>query len=118
MHANRMIAFVAVVATRALISVPAVVGQSKTSQVVVVNSPSQPVPTAAQGTTNVTGTVTLASGSTVNIGNNPSVNVSNTPNVNVTNTPTVNLAAGTSVIVQQSLDAQNNPTPLVISCKR
>jgi len=47
----------------------------------VVNTTADPVPTVAQGTTAVSG----------------SVNVSNTPNVNVANTPTVGLTAGTSV---------------------
>jgi len=79
------------------------VGQTK--PVLVVNTPAQPVPTAAQGTTNVAGTVGLASGSTVNIGN--------TPSVNVANTPTVSLAAGAGVNVTNPLDAQNNPAPLV-----
>lgn len=96
----------------ALVCVPAV-GQSKpgsplvqTKSVLVVNGAGQPVPTAAQGTTNVAGTV--------NIGNAPSVNVANTPSVNVANTPTVNLSAGGSVGVTNPLDGQNNPTPLAV----
>jgi hypothetical protein len=50
--------------------------------VVVVNGAGQPVPTAAQGTTNVAGTV--------NVGNTPSVNVMNTPAVTISGTPSVN----------------------------
>ena len=69
-----------------------------TQNVVVVNGTRQPVPTAAQGTTAVAGTV----------------NVGNTPNVNVTNTPTVSLASGASVNVVNPLDGQNNPTPLAV----
>ena len=72
--------------------------------VVVTNSASQSVPTVAQGTTNVAGTV--------NIGNTPSVTVTNTPSVNVSNTPTVNLASGAGVTVTNPLDGQNNPVPL------
>lgn len=63
------------------LSVPAV-GQGKPTQnVLVVNGVGQPVPIAAQGTTNVAGTVS--------VGNTPNVNVANTPNVNVANQPTV-----------------------------
>ena len=68
-----------------LISVPAF-GQKSTlggpgpSPVLVVNGTGAPVPVAAQGTTNVVGTV----------------NVGNTPNVNIANTPTVTLAPGGS----------------------
>jgi hypothetical protein len=78
------------------ISLPAISQGKPTQSVLVVNTPAQPVPTAAQGTTNVTGTV----------------NIGNTPNVNVANTPTVSLAAGSSVNVSNPLDAQNNPIPL------
>jgi hypothetical protein len=74
--------------TCAFVSVPAI-GQGKptpndkpTQNVQVVNSAGQPVPTAAQGTTNVAGTVGLAAGTTVNVGN--------------------------------TLDSQNNPTPLAM----
>lgn len=82
--------------------------------VVVVNPPSAPVPTAAQGTTTVAGTV--------NVGNTPNVNVTNTPNVNITNTPsvsligspTVTLAPGASTTVTNTLDGQNNPSPLAV----
>ena len=93
----------------------AAVGQAKPTQnVLVVNGAGQPVPTAAQGTTNVAGTVGLAAGSIVNVGNTPNVNVANTPSVNVTNTPAVSLAAGASVNVTNPLDSQNNPTPLAV----
>ena len=65
-----------------LACVPAV-SQSKPQNVVVVNGTGQPVPAAAQGTTNVAGTVGLAAGSTVNISNTPTVRVGNTPSVTV-----------------------------------
>jgi hypothetical protein len=74
-----------------------------TQPVLVTNGAGQPVPTAAQGTTNVAGTV--------NIGNTPSVTVANTPSVNVANSPTVNLAASASVTVTNPLNGQN-PVPL------
>ena len=89
-----------------LISLPAASQAHQTQPVLVVNGSGQPVPTAAQGTTNVAGTVNLASGSTVNIGN--------TPSVNVANTPTVSLTSGASVGVTNPLDGQNNPTPLAV----
>lgn len=111
MRPNRMLVIAALVTACVLISVP-VVGQ-KTQPVLVVNGSGQPVPTAAQGTTNVAGTVSLASGSTVNVGNTPNVNVSNTPDVNVTNTPTVSLASGAAVNVTNPLDINGNPIPLV-----
>jgi hypothetical protein len=96
-------------ATCTLVAIPAI-AQGKpgppTQNVVVINGAGQPVPTAAQGTTNVAGTV--------NIGNAPNVNVANTPSVNVTNTPTVSLAGGASVNVTNPLDGQSNPTPLAV----
>jgi hypothetical protein len=105
---KRMIA-VSLFATFPLVTIPAI-AQSKpappTQNVLVVNGAGQPVPTAAQGTTNVAGTV--------NVGNTPNVNVANTPSVNVTNTPTVNLAGGASVSVTNPLDGQSNPTPLAV----
>ena len=91
-----------------LVSIPAV-SQSRGLPVTVVNGNGQPVPIAAQGTTNVAGVVSLSSGSTVNVGNTPSVNITNTPSVNVANTPTVSLATGAGVNVTNPLDAQNNP---------
>lgn len=84
-----------------------VFGQKQTPQnlpVVVTNGTGQPVPTAAQGTTTVAGTV--------NVGNTPNVNVANTPNVTISGTPTVSLAPGGSTNVTNPLDGQGNPTPL------
>ena len=72
------------------------VAQSVTQPVRVVNGTGQPVPTAAQGTTTVAGTV----------------NVGNTPDVNVANTPTVTLSSGSSIAVTNPPDGQGNPTPL------
>src|SRR5215469_8459214 len=61
------------------LTVPAI-GQAKPTQnVLVVNGAGQPVPTAAQGTTNVAGTV--------NVGNTPSVTVANTSVLNNASTP-------------------------------
>jgi hypothetical protein len=88
---------VSLLAATALVCIPAL-GQSKTQPVLVVNGSGQPVPTAAQGTTNVAGTV----------------NIGNAPSVNVTNTPTVNLATGGSVNVTNPPNGQNNPTPLAV----
>jgi hypothetical protein len=73
--------------------------------VVVVNTSGQPVPTAAQGTTTVSGTV--------NVGNTPNVNVANTPSVNVANTPSVSITGTANVTTP--LDNQFNPVPLAVS---
>jgi hypothetical protein len=86
---------VCVIAVCILMSV-SLVAQAVTQPVKVVNGTGQPVPTAAQGTTTVAGTV----------------NVGNTPNVNVANTPTVTLSSGASVNVTNPPDSQGNPTPL------
>jgi len=80
-------------------------------QVLVVNGSGQPVPTAAQGTTNVAGTVNVGNTPSVTVANTPTVSVSNTPNVNVANTPTVNLASGAGVTVTNPLNGQD-PVPL------
>lgn len=67
----------------------------QTQPVLVTNGSGQPLPTVAQGTTNVSGSVSLASGSTVNVGNFPSTqNVSG--NVNVANFPATQNVANTS----------------------
>ena len=84
-----------VIAVCILMSV-SLAAQSVTQPVKVVNGAGQPVPTAAQGTTTVAGTV----------------NVGNTPNVNVANTPTVTLSSGASVNVTNPPDSQGNPIPL------
>jgi len=83
-----------------------------TQNVLVVNGSGQPVPTAPQGTTTVTGTVNVGNTPSVNVANIPSVSVANTPSVVVTNSPTVTLAGGASVAVTSQLDGQGNPTPL------
>lgn len=85
----------ALVAACVLISLP-VAGQAhQTQPVLVVNGSGSPVPTVAQGTTNVAGTVNLSSGSTVNVGNFPSTqNVSG--NVNVANFPATQTVTNTS----------------------
>jgi hypothetical protein len=93
--ARKHVIDVCVIAVCILMSVP-LVAQGVTQPVKVVNGTGQPVPTAAQGTTTVAGTV----------------NVSNTPNVNVANTPTVTLSSGASVTVTNPPDSQGNPTPL------
>lgn len=94
---------VPVLATALFGAAPAI-AQGVVQPVKVVNSSGQPVPTAAQGTTTVAGTV--------NVGNTPSVNVTNTPSVDIANTPTVTLSSGASVNVVNPPDGQNNPTPL------
>ena len=83
---------VSVLAGFVLIALPAV-GQK---DVLVTNTPAQPVPTAPQGTTNVAGTVNIGNTPNVNVANMPSVNVANTPSVSISGTPTVNLAPGGS----------------------
>lgn len=109
--------------TSSLVSAPAVAQNAAkltgpppppTQNVLVVNTSGQPVPTTAQGTTTVTGTVGLAAGSTVNIGNAPTVTVGNTPSVTISGVPTVSLAGGGSVNVTNPLDSQGAPTPLAV----
>jgi len=86
------------------IALPAV-GQNKnpgapapsSQNVLVTNTAAQPVPTAAQGTTTVAGTV----------------NIGNTPSVNVANSVSVNLASTATVATPQ--DGQGNPIPLAVS---
>jgi hypothetical protein len=78
---------VCVIAVCILMSV-SLVAQTVTQPVKVVNGTGQPVPTAAQGTTTVAGTV------------------------NVGNTPTVTLSSGASVSVTNPPDSQGNPIPL------
>jgi hypothetical protein len=70
-----------VVAAIVLAASPALAqgGPNKTSNVQVVNTAAEPVPTVAQGTTNVEGTV--------NIGNTPNVNVVGLPAVQIGNDP-------------------------------
>ena len=63
----------------ALLSVPAVGQARPTQNVLVVNGAGQPVPTAAQGTTNIAGTVGLAAGSNVNVTNPPDSQNNPTP---------------------------------------
>lgn len=84
-----------VVAVCSLMSV-SLAAQSVTQPVRVVNGTGQPVPTAAQGTTTVAGTV----------------DIGNTPSVNVANTPTVTLSSGSGIAVTNQPDNQGNPTPL------
>jgi hypothetical protein len=108
-HTSKWMFTMSLFATCTLVAIPAI-AQGKpappTQNVLVVNGAGQPVPTAAQGTTNVAGTVS--------VGNTPNVNVANTPSVNVTNTPTVSLAGGASVNVTNPLDGQSEPTPLAV----
>lgn len=60
-------------------------GGSGPSNVIVVNSAGQPVPTAAQGTTMVSGTVSLANGTSVAVSSLPAVQVSSLPAVQISN---------------------------------
>lgn len=63
--------------------------KAKASDVNVVNTASNPVPTLAQGTTTIAGNVSVT--------NTPTVNLASGASVSVNNTPTVNLASGASV---------------------
>lgn len=73
---------------------PAWAQTSKASTVIVGNTSSNPVPVAPQGTTTVTGTVTL--------GGTPSVTLSGTPSVTLSGTPTVKLGGSPDVVVANS----------------
>lgn len=54
----------------------------------VMNTADRPVPTVAQGTTAVAGSVSIANTPNVSVANTPNVSVANTPNVSVANTTT------------------------------
>ncbi len=104
-----------VLAAFVLASVSAL-AQGVTEPVKVMNSTSQPVPTAAQGTTNVAGTVNVGNTPSVSVTNTPSVNVANTPSVNVTNTSIpVTFPTGATVGVTNPTDQSGNPIPLAVS---
>jgi hypothetical protein len=115
---NGMIVVSLFTATTA-VSIPAL-GQNKLSPppaglsvpVTVVNTSGQPVPTAAQGTTHVAGTVDVGNTPSVTVVNTPSVNVANTPSVSIAGTPTITLAPGSSTNVTNPLDGQSNRIPL------
>ena len=111
---QKLMFIVSLFAASALVAVPAIAQGKPTQNVLVVNGAGQPVPTAAQGTTNVAGTVNVGNTPNVNVANTPNVNVANTPSVSISGTPTVNLAAGGSVSVTNPLDTQSNPTPLAM----
>ena len=73
--------FLALVAGLILTSPPTseVVAQQKIDDVRVVNSSAQPVPTAAQGTTTITGAVSISNTPTVNLGPSSTVQLAYTP---------------------------------------
>jgi hypothetical protein len=60
------------------------------SKVVVTNKTTEPVPTAAQGTTQVSGSVTVSNTPTVKVSALPAVSISGTPNVSISNLPLTN----------------------------
>lgn len=55
----------------------------------VVNTTANPVPVVQQGTTSISGNVSITGTPNVNVANSPTVQVGNTPNVTVANSPTV-----------------------------
>jgi len=74
---------------------------SQPQSVLVMNTSAQPVPTVAQGTTAVSGTVAVSS--------LPSVQIATGQNVGITGTPSVNIAAGQSVGISNT---GANPVPV------
>jgi hypothetical protein len=70
--------------------------------VVVTNTASNPVPVQAQGTTNVSGNISISNTPSVSIANTPTVNAQEfgSWNVNISNTPTVHLDSSTPVNVR------------------
>ncbi len=75
----------------------------KTQFVKVINTTDEPVPTLAQGTTNVAGTVGITGTPTVN------AQQSGSWTVGITGTPTVGLAGGSSILVDNNAA---NPVPV------
>lgn len=83
-----------------------------TSNVNVVNTTSNPVPTAAQGTTTVSGTVAISGTPSVSVSGTPSVSVSGTPSVSISGTPSVSVSGTPSVTVGNT---PSNPVPVAIT---
>lgn len=88
-----------------------------TSNVTVTNSAAQPIPTAAQGTTQVAGTVGLSNGTNVGISGTPAVTISGTPSVAISGTPSFALSGTPSVTVSGTptvalVNDANNPLPV------
>jgi hypothetical protein len=85
--------------------------------VVIVNTPTQPIPVTGSvgGTVNIgnTPSVNVANTPTVNVGNTPAVTVSNTPNVHVTNTANVNVSNTPNVSVTNTPNVNVSNTPNV-----
>jgi len=81
------------IASLGLLEAQTVTPQSVKIPVVVTNTTAQPVPTAAQGTTTVAGSVNVVNTPTVSVGNTPSVSVANTPSVNVSSMPSVSVGS-------------------------
>ena len=86
--------FVVLVGAVVLSSPITAYSQTKATNVSVVNTAANPVPTQAQGTTNIAGNVSVT--------NTPTVNLASGSTVSVTNTPTVNLASGASVSISNT----------------
>ena len=78
------------VAAGMLLSLASQANAAPASSVVVTNTAANPVPTVAQGTTTVAGSVSIAGTTNVNVANTPTVNVANLPStqaVSVNNFP-------------------------------
>ena len=85
---------------------------SGTQNVMVVNTPTSPVPTSAQGTTQVGGTVAVSSLPAVQLGSGNSVAISNSPTVGIAPNQTVSISGNVTenVAPNQTIGISGEPT--------
>lgn len=100
----------------ALAIVPLLVGlhgtgwaQAGKNTVVVGNTAANPVPVVTQGTTAISGSVSLTGTPSVTLSGSPSVTLSGNPGVTLSGTPSVTLSGSPNVTVA---NAPNNPVPI------
>lgn len=92
------------------------VNATSTSNVNVVNTPANPIPISAQGTTAIAGTVNLASGTTVGINGTPTVNLASGTAVGIIGTPSVTPSNTntTPLFVHEVDNPANEPLHMVL----
>src|SRR4051812_49276412 len=96
---NQLTRAAGILIAASLVIAPSAPAQA-TKGVEVINTTANPVPTVVQGTTSITGNVTVA--------NTPNVNINNTPNVNVVSMPPLEIGNtdGSSIPVHNSVAHQ------------
>jgi hypothetical protein len=113
--------FGAMFAAIALVSSGPATAQKPSTPVTVVNTTAEPVPTSAQGTTAVAGTVNAVQSGAWNVGitGTPSVNISNAPNVNAQNLPLTNNGGtpNAAVAIKSVDEPGRRPFQTLIRCR-